>query len=98
MPYEYRTNICRTVCGADGEAVVQRDGRRSSHAAVAREWTGSGQADVSRLWSFAAAAGSLPELSGLRLGGLRLARPVPAARLVGLPADGFGSEAPADQA
>ena len=46
----------------------------------------------------AAAAGSVPELSGLWLGGVRLEGPVPAARLVGLTADGFGAEMPADEA
>ena len=97
----YRMNTERTFavrfCGADGEAVVRRDGRRSSHAAVACKWPHPGHADVSGLWGSLAAAGSVPELPGLRLGGVRLERPVPTARLVGSPADGFGPEALADE-
>ena len=52
---------------------------------------------MSGLWRSAAAAGSVYELSGLRLGRLRLAGPVPASRLVGLSADGLGAETLADQ-
>lgn len=53
---------------------------------------------MSRLRGSAAAAGPVPELSGVRLGGVRLEGPVPAARFVGLTADGFGAEMPADEA
>ena len=53
---------------------------------------------MSRLRGSAAAAGPVPELSGVWLGGVRLEGPVPAARFVGLTADGFGAEMPADEA
>ena len=82
MPYEYRTNICRTAGGTRGEAVIQPSVGGASDMAVADWWTASALAGVSGLRGRTAAAGSVPELSGLRLGGVRLERPVPAPRLI----------------
>ena len=98
MPYEYRTNICRTDGGIQGEAVITNGDDGVSDAAVAYGGAGSDDAGVPGLRGSTAAAGPLPELSGLRLGSVRLEGPVPAAWLVGLTADRFRTEMPANEA
>lgn len=98
MPYEYRTNICRTDGGIQGEAVITGGDGRVSDAAVAYRGADAGDAGVPGLRGSATAAGPLSELPDVRLGCVRLEGPVPAARSVGLTVDGFRAEMPANEA